>query len=121
ETWAIAQARSSRTPALVAHYDGSLIAQNAGAGLLMEGDSVASALRALIADASRQNRPQVVRLTLRAEGKDPQRFDLSLLPLPYRNVLVIARDVSAETNLTEALIASRTLFRDLALCATDFA
>src|SRR5262249_33792246 len=46
---------------------------------------------------------------------------LTLLPLPYRNVLVFGRDATIEANLTEALAASRGLFRDLALCATDFA
>ena len=81
--------------------------------------------RELAAGAHRRRQPaewpQVVRLTLRA---DDERFG-ALRPHLAASAISpcagVARDVSVETNLTEALIASRTLFRDLALCATDFA
>ncbi len=56
-------------------------------------------------------------------GAGPKSFDLTLLPgrTSGTNHLMLARDVTAEANLTAALTASRELYRDLVACSSDFA
>ena len=123
EGWAVAQVETAPAPALVARADGTLVAANAYADLLIAGQAPAPSLKALIADASRIDKMQVVRLALQGSeaGTHVRRFDISLLPLPDALVLVVAREVTLEANLIGALTASRELFRDLIACATDFA
>ncbi|WP_169543299.1 sensor domain-containing diguanylate cyclase [Sneathiella aquimaris] len=47
-------------------------------------------------------------------------FDLTLLPLSGGGVLVTGKDVSMQRNLTNALVASRQLFKDLVTCTAEF-
>jgi diguanylate cyclase (GGDEF)-like protein len=123
EAWAIAQVDAASVPALVARNTGELLAVNAQADALLERGALTSALRALISDTCVIDRTQIVRLTREGNAADPapRAFDLTLMPVPLANVLVVAREVTLEANLIGALTSSRELFRDLALCSTDFA
>ncbi|MCG8493158.1 MAG: sensor domain-containing diguanylate cyclase [Sneathiellales bacterium] len=49
-------------------------------------------------------------------------FDLTLLPLANRDhqALVTGKDVTMQRNLTNALVASRQLFKDLVTCTAEF-
>ncbi|HYM33248.1 MAG TPA: sensor domain-containing diguanylate cyclase [Candidatus Cybelea sp.] len=52
-----------------------------------------------------------------------QAYDIAFLPLegsPLR-CLMLARDATLERNLTQALVVSRQLFKDLVACSSDFA
>jgi PAS domain-containing protein len=123
EAWAIQQVESSSAPAFVVRSDGTLVAANALADVLLDGRKPLAGLAGLIEDTSVADKTQVARFAL--QGSDPgaqaRRFDLTLVSLPSASVLVVAREVTIETNLINALAASRELFRDLALCTTDFA
>ncbi len=123
EAWAVAQVRSASAPALFVRGNGALLAANAGAEMLLEEGALTVPLRALIADTCLIDRSQVARLTRHGDeaGSSPRSFDLTLMPVPRANVLVVAREVTLEANLISALTTSRELFRDLAFCSTDFA
>ncbi len=61
------------------------------------------------------------------EGKSQDALTLDVTALPVRHgvegapgVLLLARNVSLEGNLVEALVSSRALYRDLADCSGDF-
>jgi len=120
KAWAVAQVRASHTPALLASFDGTLIVANGHADALTEDGGVAPALRQFLSDTGAADKSQVVRVGVKSGGQT-LRFDLTLLPLPYGDVLVVGREMTTEANLVEALTASRELFRDLALCSSDFA
>lgn len=123
EAWAIQQVETASAPALIARGNGTLVAANAFADPLIDGRGLVADLLPLIEDTSRADKTQVVRFALRGReaGAQTRRFDLTFVSLPSENVLIIAREVTIETNLIGALAASRELFRDLALCASDFA
>ncbi len=123
DNWAIQQVETASAPALVARVDGKLVSANVLAEAFIDGRTVVDALLPLVEDAYRADKAQVVRIVLqgREAGAQERRFDLTLLSLPSASVLVVAREVTMETNLIGALTASRKLFRDLALCNTDFA
>ncbi|MEH6494974.1 MAG: sensor domain-containing diguanylate cyclase [Pseudomonas marincola] len=55
-------------------------------------------------------------------GAETEIYDLTFLPLEEvrGNVLVTARNVTLQRNLTNALIASRQLFKDLVTCTAEF-
>ena len=122
DAWAVAQVETASAPAFVARGDGTLVAANAFADVFVQQSTTIDTVRDLIEDTCRTGRTQVVRLTLRGkeDGAQLRRFDLTFMPLPSASVFVVAREVTIETNLIGALSASRELFRDLALCATDF-
>ncbi|MCE9521532.1 MAG: diguanylate cyclase [Alphaproteobacteria bacterium] len=122
DTWAIAQVESASAPALVSRGNGTLVAANALADVLIDQSTAIASVTALVQDTDRTGRTQVVRVRIQGkeDGASLRRFDLTLIPLPSGFVYVIAREVTLEANLTGALVASRELFRDLALCATDF-
>lgn len=123
DAWAIQQVDTASAPAFVARGDGTLVAANALAGMLIDGRKVVAELLPLIEDTYRSDKTQVVRFAL--TGRDAEllvrRFDLTFISLTSASVFVVAREVTLETNLIGALTASRELFRDLALCSTDFA
>ena len=51
-------------------------------------------------------------------------LDVTFVPdgnLPAENVALLAHDVTSDRNLTNALVASRQLFKDLVGCSSDFA
>lgn len=110
-------------PAVFTTADGTIIRANEAARPLQNGSALVSALRAAIIDACLSNKTQIVRFqTTSAAGEDNRkRFDVTLIPVPPSNALLLAKDNTLEANLVNALAASRQLFRDLALCSNDFA
>lgn len=120
--WAVGQVRASTSPAFVVRGDGAVVAANAAAEPLCGRGELASSLRALIIDARLKDCAQAVKVSVPdRSGGAPRCFDLAILPVPVGQVLVVGREITLETNVMAALVASRDLFRDLALCFTDFA
>ncbi|OUR75282.1 hypothetical protein A9Q83_17780 [Alphaproteobacteria bacterium 46_93_T64] len=60
--------------------------------------------------------------TFEAIGAETEIYDLTFLPLEEikGTVLVTAKNVTLQRNLTNALIASRQLFKDLVTCSAEF-
>jgi len=113
-------------PALLADRFGDIVAANAAATALV------AALRegALPALAGRMARVATDGLPHSEEVEVPgtnggQALEVSLIQHGHTpddvSVLLLARDVTADRNLTQALIASRQLFKDLVTCSSDFA
>jgi diguanylate cyclase (GGDEF)-like protein/PAS domain S-box-containing protein len=85
----------------------------AGDGEVLRANAAAYAIAELIA----RNDPQ--RGPLRVLDRI---YETQSLPWPDGGVhVVLARDVTAERNLTTALVKSRQLFKDLVTCSADFA
>ena len=61
--------------------------------------------------------PRCERVTL-ADGRV---FDLTLFPLVGEGVLAVARDLTFDRNLHEALVESRGRYKDIVACSSDFA
>ncbi len=55
-------------------------------------------------------------------GLGAQTYDILILPCAgaNKNILLVARDITADANLMMALTASRELYRDLVACQADF-
>jgi len=121
--WAASLVRSAVAPALLLRGDGSVVTANVLAAPLLRGYGLPSAIRAEVIDTCLTGCMKTVRATLPVvEGEETsRRFDLSLVPVPGGQILMIGRDSTLEANLVNALAASRQLFRDLALCSNDFA
>ncbi|MFT6508729.1 MAG: diguanylate cyclase (GGDEF)-like protein/PAS domain S-box-containing protein [Parvibaculaceae bacterium] len=65
------------------------------------------------------------RITLQQDHERKHVYDITLLPAlsisqAEPRILMLARDVSVDANLIEALTHSRSLFKDLAQCTSDF-
>lgn len=56
-------------------------------------------------------------------GQGAKTYDVLIVPCagPGGDILLIAKDITADINLTAALTASRALYRDLVSCQADFA
>jgi diguanylate cyclase (GGDEF)-like protein len=119
--WAAAQAVAAAVPAFVTGGDGRLVTANSPAAELLGRSELPPHVRALAIEARLKGCVQVVRVSLAHEGGPSNTIDLVLVPLPTGEALAIARDATLETRLVAALASSRDLFRDLALCFTDFA
>jgi diguanylate cyclase (GGDEF)-like protein/PAS domain S-box-containing protein len=120
--WAVAQVRASASPAFVVRGDGSLVSSNAAAEPLCGRGELPSSLRTLVIDARLKDCAQAVKVAVPDRAGGASRcFDLAIVPVPVGQVFVIGREITLETNVMSALAASRDLFRDLALCFTDFA
>jgi diguanylate cyclase (GGDEF)-like protein/PAS domain S-box-containing protein len=82
-------------------------------------------LPALLSAAVANRRPSIETIRLARTGSEGDRsLELTLLPLAEGDqvhLLVLGRDTSFERNFTNALLASRQLFRDLVNCSSDFA
>ncbi len=61
--------------------------------------------------------PRCERVTL----VDGRVFDLTLFPLVGEGVLAVARDLTFDRNLHEALVESRGRYKDIVACSSDFA
>ncbi len=114
-------------PALICDAHGQVLSANArGADLAAALAGAAEArLRALLARAASRLEPLMTKARLDKAGVDGGTvLDLTLVPLVHGEgvrVLVLGRDATLERNLTNALAASRELFRDLVQCSSDFA
>lgn len=71
-----------------------------------------------------QGRSVTERIMVRAEEENLV-YQVNTLPLELTDgasgVLVLARDMTADRNIVDALVASRELFKDLVACSSDFA
>jgi diguanylate cyclase (GGDEF)-like protein len=120
--WAVAQVRAAASPAFLVRGDGTLVAANGAAEPLCGRGELPSSLRALIIDARLKDCAQAVKVSVPDRAGGAARcFDLAILPVPVGQVFVVGREITLEMNVMTALAASRDLFRDLALCFTDFA
>jgi diguanylate cyclase (GGDEF)-like protein/PAS domain S-box-containing protein len=120
--WAAAHVRTCAGPAFLTTGDGTLIAANGAAHALAGRGELPSGLRALIIDARLKDCVQTVKVSLPdPTGGSARSFEFTLVPVPVGHLLAIGRETTLESNLIAALAASRDLFRDLALCFTDFA
>ncbi len=108
-------------PLLHVAPDGTLLRANEAA------EALGQALRAdldglwtMVVQVAGDGCPQHRRLNFPGNGAV---LDLTLLALapPQPGVLVLARDVTPERDLTQALVASRQMLRDLVACSADFA
>lgn len=119
--WASAHVQSCAGPAFLTRADGTLVATNGAAHALAGRGELPSGLRALIIDARLKDCVQSVKVSLPDASGSARSFEFMLLPVPIGHVLAIGRETTLESNLIAALAASRDLFRDLAICFTDFA
>ena len=112
-------------PALLVDAAAKVVAANqSGAHLAAALDKDAiPGLAARIAEVSKTGLPAVDRTEIRAKGGD-RTFDITFIPdgsPPADSVALLTHDVTSDRNLTNALVASRALFKDLVGCSSDFA
>lgn len=111
-------------PALLLDAKGNVAAANAEAArlsaALMSGQ--AQDLRELCAGITASGRPGAGQIMLSPQnpGEDRALYTLTGLPAGNGQVILFARDASAEYAMRQALITSRELYRDLARCSSDF-
>ena len=121
DTLALAVSMLAQFPGAVGIIDsvGRVTAMNdAGRGLASFLQQDAATLHALRA----QGRPGHLRLQV-ADAARHQTWDVTVLPLAGDGgqLLLLGREATAERNLTQALVDSRQLFKDLVGCSSDFA
>jgi diguanylate cyclase (GGDEF)-like protein len=106
-------------PAVVIDGDGQLVEANTPGHALFAGLGRGTAT---LAQALSAGKPLQQRLHVENDGRSAA-FDVTLLPLDGAkpSFLLLARDATLERNLTQALLISRQLFKDLVTCSSDFA
>ncbi len=124
-----------RGPGLLLAQEGAVLAKNDAGDELMRlmGTTPGQALDKISETASafltvgQTGVPLSKRIVVPAAARDEGNltYDITALPvdLPMSSgtsVLLLARNVSLEGNLVEALVSSRALYRDLADCSGDF-
>ncbi len=117
-----------RGPGLLLADDGGVVAQNkAGDDLLRILERAPDDTANGFLEAGRTGVPAAKRIVVSAStsGEGNRTYDITALPVSLsteadRGVLLLARNVSLEGNLVEALVSSRALYRDLADCSGDF-
>lgn len=109
-------------PALLLCSDDSVAAVNTDGTILAE--ALASGnhdLRGLVLAAAASSAPAHGRIVLRDAENAISSYEICATPLlPGDEILLTARDVSYEANLTSALLKSRDLYKDLMHCSADF-
>jgi diguanylate cyclase (GGDEF)-like protein/PAS domain S-box-containing protein len=113
-------------PAALFHTDGTmflcndLVEKMAAAGAAFDPAAFSEPVRCCSDTASAMS----VRRRFGGGDKAPT-FDIDFVPMAQESghpvVLLLARDVSYECNLNQALVASRALLQDLVGCSADFA
>ena len=117
---------TSHGPALLIDEFGHVVAAYSHATVLTDAlqRGGAAELEALVLSAARERRSVVKSVAVAGEG-ETLAFEVTLLPVEdddaARRVVVLARETTVEQNFTNALIASRHLFKDLVTCSSDFA
>lgn len=106
-------------PAFRVGRDGGVVAANERAEPLLallrsESNRLTTAVIAALRGHPTQERLQT------GEGKLARRFDITVVP-HGDGVLVSAREATSERRLIAALSESRSMFKDLVLCSSDFA
>ena len=113
-------------PALIVDEYGRPIAANIEASTLADAlrQGTAGRLDALIMNATSSRKPINHNVEIAGESGRAA-FEATLLPFDdgagERQVLVLARETTVERNFTNALVASRRMFKDLVMCSSDFA
>ena len=113
-------------PALIVDEYGRLIAANIQASTIAHAlrQGTAGRLDALIMNATSSRKPISQNVDIPGESGGAA-FEAALLPFDDRSrgrqVLVLARETTVERNFTNALVASRGMFKDLVMCSSDFA
>ncbi|MDA5192947.1 sensor domain-containing diguanylate cyclase [Govanella unica] len=111
-------------PALLIASDGRQVEANVHADVLS--DALAdrqSSLAALVERCKTSGAPTLQKLTINSKSGTRQ-FDIQALPVTLPDqlgVLLFGREVTLEHNLTNALVESRQMFKDLLTCSADFA
>lgn len=117
-----------RGPGLLLTDTGDVVAKNkAGDDLLRILKRAPDETSNGFLEAGRTGVPVAKRIVLSAAaaGEGNRTYDITALPVSLSTntesgVLLLARNVSLEGNLVEALVGSRALYRDLADCSGDF-
>lgn len=127
--------RRFRGPGLLLAQDGAVLANNEagdelvrlmgvteGRALDQENETASAFL-----DVGRTGVPLSKRIVVPSAARDEGNltYDITALPVDLSmsagvGILLLARNVSLEGNLVEALVSSRALYRDLADCSGDF-
>ncbi|HUN49923.1 MAG TPA: sensor domain-containing diguanylate cyclase [Candidatus Sulfotelmatobacter sp.] len=114
--------------AMLAQYPGAVVTVDAAghaAALNETGRGLVAALQqdeSALLTVKAQHRANHLKLQLQQADRR-QTWELTALPLADGGgpLLLLGRDVTAERNLTQALVESRQLFKDLVTCSSDFA
>ena len=108
-------------PALVVAAGGRVLAYNQSAEALVAAFADPNGRLASTARiAAATGRPAQERFRLSGD-LGAAVIDLTLLPFEGDHVAVLGRDSTLEDNLTNALVASRQMFKELVACSADFA
>lgn len=109
-------------PALLLQGDDSVAAVNSDGAMLAEALAAGNHdLRGLVLGAAASAAPAHGRIVLRDADNAISSYEICATPLlPGDEILITARDVSYEANLTSALLKSRDLYKDLMHCSADF-
>jgi len=109
-------------PAMLLRGDDSVAAVNAAGAALAEAFAAGNHdLRGLVLGAAASAAPAHGRIVLRDADNAISSYEVCATPLlPDNDILLTARDVSYEANLTSALLKSRDLYKDLMHCSADF-
>lgn len=106
---------------MLVHASGKVIDHNPDAAILAEAMKARDPdLRGLIFSAAACGAPVGGRITLGEDEADHQAYEVQATPFGGDHLLITARDVTFETNLTRALLKSRDLYKDLMHCSADF-
>ncbi len=109
-------------PVLLATPSGRVSAANGAAGALAAAVAEGSVpgVAASVSRALTSNRSQI-EVVMVPGPAGAMLYELNVLPLQDGNALVLAKDVTLESNLRSALVESRQRYKDLVEISSDFA
>ncbi len=111
-------------PAFVVDQHLSIVFQNPEAKelILALDHEETGTLRDALIKGCRMQGPSFQVASVERQGCETEVYDLTFLPLEdvRGRYLVLAKNVSIQRNLTNALVASRQLFKDLVTCTAEF-
>jgi diguanylate cyclase (GGDEF)-like protein/PAS domain S-box-containing protein len=110
-------------PAMRLDRRGRIVARNLDADVWASHLAIVGgfALRALAARVATTGQPEAARVQLTAAGVE-RVYDVACMPDGIDgDTILLGRDGTADMRLTNALIQSRQMFKDLVACSSDFA
>lgn len=114
-------------PALLLSADLEVIRHNIHSQNLIESlEAKNPILKSLVSRCLNNNCPDMQKATLN-DSKGLRHFDLYAFPVPAKkkkdktSVFLFGKETTVENNLTQALVESRQMFKDLVNCSSDFA
>lgn len=108
-------------PAMLVHVNGAVIQSNEQAQPLARAmDDRDPDLRGLIFSAAANGAPATGRVILGEPEAQHLVYEIQVMPYESSHLLITAREVTFENNLTRALLKSRDLYKDLMHCSADF-